>query len=118
MPVSAGFLDFVRDLLSEAGEIEIRRMFGAAGLMSGGAMFAVVDDDVLYLKADDEFAEELQAMGSTRWSYSHRSAGSKRLSHHWSLPESAADDAELASRLALRSIAIATAKKARKSRKA
>ena len=117
MPVSPGFLEYVQDLFDGLGPIEIKRMFGAAGVMCDGAMFAVVDDDVLYLKADEAFAEELEGMGATRWAYSHRPAGSKRVSNNWSLPDEAADDRELARELALRAIAIAKAGKAKKAKR-
>lgn len=114
MPVSPSYLEYVQDLLDGVGPIEIRRMFGAAGVMCDGAMFAVVDDDTLYLKADDAFAVELQEMGATRWVYSHRKEGSKRESNHWSLPPEAADDPALARRLAERAIEIARSRKAAK----
>lgn len=117
MPVSPGFLEYVQDLFDGLGSIEIKRMFGAAGAMCDGAMFAVIDDDVIYLKADDTFAEELQAMGATRWVYSHRSAASNRVSNNWSLPDEAADDRELARELALRAIGIARAGKAKKGKR-
>ncbi len=52
MAVTDGFKDFVKDLLNGFGPVTIRNMFGGAGLYADGVMFAIVVDDVLYLKAD------------------------------------------------------------------
>ena len=46
------------------GGVTHRRMFGAAGLYRDGLFFAVVDDDVLYFKADAENLPDYEAAGS------------------------------------------------------
>jgi DNA transformation protein len=38
------------------GPVTIRKMFGGYGVYHDGLMFALVADDTLYLKADDENA--------------------------------------------------------------
>ena len=53
MAVTEGFKDFVTELLSGVGPVTIRNMFGGAGVYADGVMFAIVADDVLYLKADE-----------------------------------------------------------------
>jgi len=53
MAVSDEFVEYVVEQLSRWGEVSIRRMFGGAGLYREGTMFAVVADDVAYLKVDD-----------------------------------------------------------------
>lgn len=53
MPVSNSFLDYVLDQLSGCGSVTSRRMFGGAGLYAGDRFFAIIMDDVLYLKVDD-----------------------------------------------------------------
>jgi DNA transformation protein len=50
--VSEDFLGFVVEQLSLLGPVRARRMFGGAGLYSGETIFAIVADDVLYLKVD------------------------------------------------------------------
>lgn len=42
----------VRELLAPLGPISTRRMFGGAGIYCDGVMLALVEDDVLYFKAD------------------------------------------------------------------
>jgi DNA transformation protein len=34
--------DFIRDLFAEFGAVEVRRMFGGAGIYADGVMFALV----------------------------------------------------------------------------
>jgi|SRR5215471_12089948 len=63
MPVNKGFLDFVVEQLAGCGPIVTRRMFGGAGIYSGDVFFAIVDDDVLYLKADDETRGDFERAG-------------------------------------------------------
>ena len=113
MGVSPGYIDHIMELLADLGGIEVRRMFGAAGVFRNDVMFAVIDEDVLYLKADEAFAEELKAQGASKWVYSKRSPNSRRVSNNWSLPDEAADDPELAVSLARRAYEIAASKKRR-----
>ncbi len=53
MTASDDFLGYVRDQLSRWGEVNVRRMFGGAGLYRDGMMFGLVADDVVYFKVDD-----------------------------------------------------------------
>lgn len=54
MPVSDGFRDFVLEQLErQVPQLRFKRMFGGGGLYAGDRIFAVLDDDQLYLEADD-----------------------------------------------------------------
>ena len=64
MAVSDEFLDYIVDQLSMLGRVTIRRMFGGAGLYCEGRMFAVVADDVAYLKVDDSNRDDFVQAGS------------------------------------------------------
>jgi DNA transformation protein len=48
------YLDFVIEQLGTIGEITSRRMFGGRCLYCDGVVFALMDGDTLYLKADAE----------------------------------------------------------------
>lgn len=55
MPVTPSFRSFVEEQLEQiAPPIRTRRMFGGVGIYTGDLFFALIDDDVLYLKVDDE----------------------------------------------------------------
>ena len=64
MAVSDEFVDYVVEQLSGWGEVSVRRMFGGAGLYREGTMFAVVADDVAYLKVDDSNRDDFLRAGS------------------------------------------------------
>lgn len=64
MPVSDGYLAYVLDQLRPiVPGIRVRRMFGAVGLYATDLFFAVVDDDILYLKVDDTTRPEYESRG-------------------------------------------------------
>ena len=64
MGVSQEFVEYVVEQLSGWGEVSVRRMFGGAGLYREGAMFAVLAEDVAYLKVDDSNREDFVRAGS------------------------------------------------------
>lgn len=53
MPVSNDFIDYVIDQLSDWGKVTVKRMFGGAGLYYDGLAFAMVSNDVVFLKVDE-----------------------------------------------------------------
>ena len=107
MPLSPGFVDYVHELFARFGPVDIKRMFGGAGVYADGQMFAIVDDDVIYLRTDDALEADLRSQGCTPWSYSLKPDGSVRQMGYWSLPETAADDPDEAAMLAKRALAAA-----------
>ena len=67
MAVSPDFLAYVLEQL-EPVRANSRKMFGGAGLYIDGVFFALVDDDVLFLKSDEQTREDFLARGSVKWS--------------------------------------------------
>jgi DNA transformation protein len=66
MPVSPGFRTFVLDQLGRTTQgLRDRRMFGGVGVYANELFFALLDDDVLYLKADAVTRSEFEARGMT-----------------------------------------------------
>lgn len=63
MPVTENYLDYVIDLLDEAGPVEARRMFGGAGLYLNGLFFGLIADDVLYFKVDESNRGDYEKAG-------------------------------------------------------
>jgi DNA transformation protein len=110
VPLSPGYVDYVHELFARFGPVDIKRMFGGAGVYADGQMFAIVDDDVIFLRTDDALEADLKAQGCTPWSYSMKSDGTVRRMGYWSLPESAADDQDEAAALAKRALAAARAR--------
>lgn len=51
------------------GTIRVKRMFGGHGIYADEAFFAIVDDDVLYLKADEITAPLFLERNARRFEY-------------------------------------------------
>ena len=64
MAVSASFVEFVLEQLEPVGAITPKRMFGGVGIYAGDLFFALLADDVLYLKADDSNRADFEAAGA------------------------------------------------------
>ena len=116
MTATARQLEATAELFAGLGEVSIRRMFGAAGVYAQGVMFALVDDDVVYLKVDEALRADLVREGSVPWVYAAR-GGEPVQTGYVSLPEAALDDPEAACAWAKRALEVALAKQAAKPKK-
>ena len=67
MTVSADYLAFVLDQLAGLGGVTSRRMFGGAGLYCDGLFFGLIDNDVLFFKADDSNRGDYESEGMKRF---------------------------------------------------
>lgn len=54
MVASETFAEFLREQLVPLGRLTMRRMFGKTGVFCDGVMFAVVTENTLYFRVDDE----------------------------------------------------------------
>src|SRR3979490_935589 len=54
MVASDGFAEFLRDQLAPLGRIAMRRLFGKTGVFCDGFMLAMVRDNTLYFRVDDD----------------------------------------------------------------
>ena len=57
------FVLTVSELLASLGHIRPKRMFGGFGLYCDGVFFAIIADDVLYLKGDEQTNKAYDAIG-------------------------------------------------------
>ncbi len=110
------FHAFAQELFSCLGTVSVRRMFGGAGIYADGVMFALIDDDTIYIKADEALKTDLRSVGSIAWTYTRD--GETREMGYWRLPESALDDPDDATLWALRALAIAKGKPMKKKARA
>ena len=120
MTVTPEFREHVRDLFSGLGPVEVRRMFGGAGVYLDDACFALLIGDVIYLRGDDETGPAYEDGGGEQWVYDNGKRGPVAMPY-WSLPDSALDDPEEAVAWARRALvpaeAAAAAKRAAKERR-
>lgn len=112
--MSKGFTDFVVEQLDGCGPVTAKRMFGGVGLYNGDLFFAIIDDDVLYMKVGDaNRAEYVRAKAKPFEPY-----GDGRASFtYYAVPVSILEDARELTAWAKKSIAAAVAAKAAPKRK-
>jgi DNA transformation protein len=91
MAVSKDYKTFLADLFSEFGKVSFRDMFSGAGVYAGGTIFAIVVDDILYLKADAAFARDFAAEGNGPFTYRRKGRAPVAMSY-WEVPERLLDD--------------------------
>lgn len=62
MTVSANYRAFILEQLARVvSEVRARGMFGGVGVYSATTFFALIDDDVLYFKVDDQTRPDFEA---------------------------------------------------------
>ena len=105
-----------RELLAALGRIDVRRMFGGAGLYADGRIVALVVEDVLYLKTDDASRDRFRDAGGRPFAYAGK--GRTVETSYWTPPDDALDSgdamapwARLAREAALRAEAKAATRK-------
>ena len=54
MVASETFAEFLREQLAPLGRITMRRMFGKTGVFCDGVMFAMVAENTLYFRVDEQ----------------------------------------------------------------
>ena len=83
------FIRYLRDQFRRWGPVEIRRMFGGHGVFRGGTMFALIHDEMLFLRSDDANRAAFAAgMGPFRY---RRRGKLVALAYHQAPPEAVED---------------------------
>jgi DNA transformation protein len=83
--------DDIRELFSSFGPVDVRRMFGGAGIYAGGTMFALVADGVIYLKVDDGNAQAFELEALAPFTYETRT-GRRGVMSYRRMPDRLYDD--------------------------
>lgn len=86
--------ELAREVLGTLGPIDIRRMFGGAGIYLHGIIFAIILDGEIHLKASRELARDLEAAGARRLEWTSPRTGRRIRMDYWTIPEAALDDAD------------------------
>jgi DNA transformation protein len=90
MSASKGFIELLKDSMRDLGPVNVRRMFGGAGVYADGVMFGLIAEDTLYLKGDVETKRDFEAEGLCPFVYEGR--GRKISMSYWRAPERLLDD--------------------------
>jgi DNA transformation protein len=92
MSNSPDFVAHVLDLLDPVGPVTARAMFGGHGVYARGVMFALVDDDELFLKVDGEARPRFEAAGCRQWTFPAPKGPTP--GGYWRPPDEAHEDSE------------------------
>src|SRR5438034_10598132 len=76
------FVEHVVDTMRELGAVSAKPMFGGWGLYHDGLFFALVFEDSLYLKVDDENRAEFEAAGLAAFVYVTKDGDRMTMSYH------------------------------------
>jgi DNA transformation protein len=104
----------VCELFVRFGPVSVNRMFGGAGIWSGGLMLALEFDGVIYLRVDEASIADFEREGSKPFVYPRAKTPGKigRPSRSfWRLPERLYDDPDELAVWAQRALAIAERRK-------
>ncbi|MFY8208899.1 MAG: TfoX/Sxy family protein [Caulobacter sp.] len=112
MAVSDDYRDFVLELLAPLGQVSARRMFGGVGIYANGLFFALIADDVLYLKGDEDLKVAFEAVGAQAFAPFEDG----KTMAYWTAPAEALDDQDLLLDWARKSLAVAARAGAKKKR--
>ncbi len=89
------YVDYLLELMKPLGHVTARPMFGGFGVYCDGLFFAIVVDDVLYLKADDDNRSEFTARGLEPFTYEMK--GERTSMNYYRCPEEALESPALMS---------------------
>ena len=106
--------DDIRELFSVFGPVEVRRLFGGAGIFIDGTMFALVHDGVIFLKVDDESVAAFEREQLEAFSYDRKGARASLTSYR-RMPDRLYDDPDELATWARAAVAAAQRSGARKS---
>ncbi len=104
--------DFIRELFADFRPVELRRMFGGAGIYADGVMFGLATRDVLYLKADVEETACFLAEGCGPFHYDTK-VGKRTIRSFWRVPDRLYDDPGELAKWAQRAVTAARRRPAR-----
>ena len=107
-----GYLAYLRELLAGVPDLRMRAMFGGHGIYSGDLIFALVDNDQLYIKVDDGNRDIFLAEGCEPFIITMK--GEQKPMSYYSVPPEALDEPEEMLRWARLGIDAALRKAARK----
>lgn len=112
MSVSPTFRTFALEQLGRvASDIRARSMFGGVGIYSGQLFFALIDDDVVYLKVDDTNRPDFEARGLGPF---QPFGDGGEVMQYYALSADLLEDAESLEEWVEKAIAVAQRKKSRK----
>ena len=85
--------DHISELFAAFGRVDVRTMFGGAGIYADGVMFGLVVDELIYLKTDEHTAARFEREGCGPFTYDTK-RGERSLKSYWRMPDRLYDEPE------------------------
>ncbi len=86
------FLEFIVNILEPAGKITSRRMFGGYGIYNYGITFALIYDNTLYFKVNEQNIDDFKNVDSQPFTYNKK--GKEISLSYWKISEDLLEDQE------------------------
>jgi DNA transformation protein and related proteins len=84
------FVELVLESLRGFGPVAARPMFGGWGIYRDGVFFALIADDTLYFKSDEENRAEFERASPGPFTFEKK--GERIVTHYYAVPEDAFED--------------------------
>ncbi len=81
------YVEHVVETMREFGAITAKAMFGGWGLYHDGLFFALIAEDCLYLKVDDENRADFESAGLQAYVYVTKDGDRMAMAYHQAPPE-------------------------------
>lgn len=108
------FLNYTIEQMSDFGIVTYKKMFGGIELFCNGFMFALIADNILYLKVDDSNRADFEKINSKPLKpYSH----SKMIMQYYNLPDEIMEDKKIISEWCKKALTVAEIAKNKKRKK-
>lgn len=82
MPRRSEYLDWLLEQLAPLGSLRTRSMFGSFGIYCDDLFFAIISDDVLFVKVDDLTRKQFEEEGLHAFTYPMKDGTSATLSYY------------------------------------
>ncbi|MEN9657438.1 MAG: hypothetical protein RL571_903 [Pseudomonadota bacterium] len=87
------YIEYLLEQLAGLGVLRAKAMFGGYGFYCDEIFFAIVVNDILYIKADSQSKEEFTLLGLTPFSY-YKKDGTAQSMAYYPLPDSTLEEQE------------------------
>jgi len=111
------FVEHVVETMRELGPVTAKQMFGGWGLYHEGLFFALIHEDTLYLKVDDENRAQFEVADLPPFVYKTKDGESMAMAYRQAPPEALESPAAMAAWARLGYAAAVRAKNRKPSRK-
>jgi DNA transformation protein len=98
--------DTIQELFAVFGAVQVRRMFGGAGLYAEDVMFGLVSGGQIFLKADAANAQDFAREGCAAFEYGTKT-GKRAVMSYWRPPDRLYDDPDELALWARKALAVA-----------